>query len=180
MWPTRVEKDPQIEPGRLWAPSLTLQWDFWSCCLLHPPSPGTWCLRAMQSHHPQLPECGDNTQPLCVFWAGIQRQPMKNALRRHILPRSFCCAHAPWEVHLLCTCSLGRKGGCAVASKERVSQPVECPGLMRLWGYGFGVKNKDTCSEPINSRPVPGQSPGHQPASQNTNHRKVPLPTQSK
>lgn len=102
--------------------------------LLSPASslPGTCCLRAMQSHHPQLPECRDNTQPLCFFRADIQRQHMKNALRRRILPReirggekSIYRKHSPlsWEE---------REGGYAIGSKERVSQSVECPGLGRL------------------------------------------------
>lgn len=61
----------------------------------------------MQSHHPQLPECRDNTQPLCVFQADIQRQHMKNALRRHILLRPVVKSPLTESI-LLCP---GRKGG---------------------------------------------------------------------
>lgn len=128
LWPACMEPGLQKESGRLRTPSLPLHKGIWSCCLPHPPSPGTWCLRAMQSHHPRLTECGDNTQPLCVCRADIQSKPVKNALRRHILLPST--VKGPFtESVLFCP---GEEGRPCCGLEGAGFPALGCPGLVRV------------------------------------------------
>lgn len=81
-------------------------------CILPPPARGASVPCRATTPGPQN---AGTTPSLCVPWADIQREHMKNALRRHILLSPV--VKSPLQRALPFV--VGRKRGCAVASKGR-------------------------------------------------------------